>query len=120
MTRAAEISHRVVQRLPGMNTEEDALLMLTDIEKDFEEVSALKQALHFGHQSADIKVYEAEIREYASKVFEKDINASSAFLQDAASQGVTIQQLCLKYPDFCDYLFACSDKAPALAGIQRH
>jgi hypothetical protein len=120
LSRAAEISHRVVERLPKMNSEDQALLMLTDIEKDFEEVSALKQALHFGYQTSDVKVYEIEIKNYASKIFEEDINASNAFLQDAARQGMTIQQLCLKYPAFCDYLFACSDKASALAEIRRN
>ena len=117
LPRAAEISHRVVQRLPKMNNENDALLMLTDIEKDFEEVTALKQAMRFGYQPSEIKVYESEIKEYASKVFEKDIQASTAFLQDAAEPGMTIQQLCLKYPQFCNFLYSKPDKARALAGI---
>ena len=48
LARAAEISHRVLNLLPRMNTESKILSLLTEVEKDFEEVSALKQALHFG------------------------------------------------------------------------
>lgn len=118
LPRAAEISHRVVQRLPKMNTENDALLMLTEIEKDFEEVTALKQALRFGYEASEIKVYENEIKEYASKVFEKDIQSSTAFLQDAAEPGMNIQQLCLKYPQFCNYLYSQPDKVGALANLR--
>jgi hypothetical protein len=118
LARAAEISRRVVSRLPQTTTEGQALAMLTEIEKDFQEVSSLKQALHFGHETSDIKTYEEEIRAYASRVFERDINSSNAFLQDAALPGVSIQQLCLKYPDFCDYLFSSSDKARNLTDLK--
>ena len=104
LTRAAEISQRVVSRLPFLRSESGALAMLTDIEKDFEEISVLKKALHFGYEASDIKVYEKEIKDYASEIFVRDIPASSQFLQDASDKQMTIQQLCLKYPGFCDYL----------------
>lgn len=116
--RAAEISQRVVSRLPSLQSEEGALSMLTEIEKDFEEVSVLKQALHFGYQISDIKVYEAEIKDYASKILAKDINSSNTFLQDAARPGMSIQQLCLKYPEFCDYLQANPETAKILADLR--
>jgi len=118
LRRAAEISHLVVSRLPQINSEDQMLLMLTDIEKEFEEVSALKQVLHFGYGPSDIKVYEREIKEYASKIFIKDIHTSNTFLQDAAQPGMNIQQLCLKYPDFCQYLLSFPEKAQALAELQ--
>lgn len=117
LSRAAEISQRVVTRLPFLHSESGALLMLTDIEKDFQEVGVLKQALHFGYGASDIKVYESEIKDYASKIFVKDIPASNQFLQDAAGKQMTIQQLCLKYPDFCDYLQHYTDKAQILAEL---
>ena len=114
LSRAAEISQRVVSRLPFLRSETGALSMLTEIEQDFREVSVLKQALHFGYQSSDIKVYETEIKDYASKIFSQDIQASNEFLQDAARVGTNIQQLCLKYPDFCSFLQGHADKAPML------
>src|SRR6266404_5309817 len=114
LTRAAEISHRVIAMLPSISGETQALSMLTEIEKDFQEVSVLKQALHFGYQSSDVKVYETEIKDYASKIFSKDLNLSNAFLQDAARPGATIQQLCLKYPEFCQFLMSCSERGNLL------
>lgn len=92
-------------------------MMLTEIEKDFQEVSVLKQALHFGYGASDIKVYEREIKDYAGKLFIRDIPSSNQFLQDAALPQMTIQQLCLKYPDFCIYLQHNSDKAQMLAQL---
>jgi hypothetical protein len=118
LPRAAEISHRVVSSMGKLNSEGQALELLTDIEKDFEEVASLKQALHFGYHSSDVKVYETEIRDYASKIFSRDINLSNAFLQDAASPGATIQQLCLKYPNFCEYLSSFPDKAGLLSEMR--
>ncbi len=118
LPRAAEISQRVISRLGELNSESRALALLTEIEKDFEEVSALKQALHFGHEVSDIKVYEAEIKEYAAKIFAQDMAASNAFLQDAARPGATIQELCIKYPRFCQFLLATSEKASLLPSLQ--
>jgi hypothetical protein len=118
LSRAAEISSQVVSRLPSISSEDQALAMLTEIEKDFEEVTDLKQALHFGYEPSEMKVYEGEIKNYASKIFEHDIQASNAFLQDAALPGMTIQQLCLKYPDFCRFLLSSPDKAKNLQDLQ--
>ncbi len=120
LARAAEISKRVVARLPGLESEDEALLMLTQIEKDFEEVTVLKQALHFGYQASSIKVYESEIKDYVSKILARDINSSTAFLQDAASPGLTIQQLCLKYPEFCRYLMNSPEKGRVFAGLSQN
>lgn len=74
--------------------------------------------MHFGTYTSDIKIFEQEIKEYASRIFQKDISQSSAFLQDAASQDSSIEKLCLKYPDFCQYLVDYSDKAELLAKKQ--
>ena len=118
LARAAEISHRVVSSLNKLNSENQALELLTNIEKDFEEVASLKQALHFGYKASDVKVYEAEIRDYASKIFAQDMGLSNTFLHDAARPGADILQLCLKYPDFCDYLSSCPDKAALLPQLR--
>lgn len=119
LPRAAEICHRVVTSLPSLNSESQVLSMLTEIEKDFEEISLLKQAMHFGRHLSDIKVYEDEIKDYVSQIFPKDIMASNAFLQDAATPGITIQELCLKYPEFVNYLSTSSEKADVLAQIRK-
>jgi hypothetical protein len=118
LARAAEISHRVVSRINMLNSEGQALELLTTIEREFEEVTSLKQALHFGYHPSDVKIYETEIRDYASKIFTRDINLSNAFLQDAAKTGASIQQLCLKYPEFCQYLCSFPDKAELLPQLR--
>jgi len=108
LARAAEISSHALFKLRNLNSEEKALRALTELEKDFEEVAVIKQALHFGNNASDIKVYEAEIKDYASKMIAKDLDGSNAFLQDAAGRGMTIQKLCIKYPAFCDFLISSS------------
>ncbi len=118
LRRAAEISNWVIRNLPKMTSETAILGLLTDIERDFEEVAALKQALHFGYKELDIKVFEHEIRQYASDIFAKDMVLSAAFLQDASKSDMDIQRLCLKYPDFCNYLINSTEKAQLLSGIQ--
>ncbi len=118
LARAAEISKRVISFLPKLKTENETLAALTEIEKDFEEITALKQALHFGYNPSDTKIFEAEIKEYASKFFLQDLTLSSDFLEDASKPGMTIQRLCLKYPDFCNYLLANSEKAKAVPGLK--
>ena len=117
ISRAAEISQRVVFNLSNLKTESSALAVLTGIEKDFREVTSLRQALHFGYHPSDVKVYETEIKEYASKLFSKDMKASAEFLQQAARPGAKIQELCIKYPEFCSYIFSCSEKAVMIPGI---
>ena len=104
LSRAAEISDRVIQLLPQMKTESQALSLLTDVEKDFEEMVVLKQALHFGYRDTDIQVYEQDIKEYAARIFTQDMALSVAFLQEASKPDMDIQKLCFKYPDFCQYL----------------
>lgn len=118
LARAAEISQRVVRMLPAVRSESQTLSMLTDIEKEFEEIAALKQALHFGYSASDVKVYEKEIKEFASDVFLKDMAFSVSFLKDAAKTGISIQQLCLKYPQFCNFLFDNSDKSSLLTELK--
>jgi hypothetical protein len=114
LARAAEISGRVIANLPLIKSESQALNMVTEIEKDFQEVSALKHALHFGYKPTDVKVYEEEIKAYASKILVQDMNVSNNFLQDAAQTDMTIQKLCLKHPDFCEYLSKFSTLAQNL------
>ena len=116
--RAAEISRRVLHLLPKMHSEGEVLSALTEIEKEFDEVSTLKQALNFGYNASDIKVYEKEIKEYASKTLAHDMQLSSTFLAEAAAPNMTIQELCIKYPDFCRYLFTTSEKAQLLPELK--
>ncbi len=118
LPRAAEISQRVISKIKNCRDENQTLSMLTDIEKDFEEISTLKQALHFGYEANDLKVFEKEIKEYASKIISEDLKASADFLEEAALPGMTIQQLCIKYPKFCDYLLSNSEKAKLLPELR--
>jgi hypothetical protein len=111
LRRAAEISHQVVIILPKISSEKDALALLTEVEKDFEEITVFKQALHFGYSDTDIRVYEREIKEYAAKIFTQDMPFSASFLQDASKQEMDIVKLCLKYPNFCEYLLKGPNKA---------
>jgi hypothetical protein len=119
--RAAEISSWVVENLNQMTTEVTTLALLTEIEKEFEEVSTLKQALHFGYKESDIKIYEHEIKFYASEIFMKDMVLSATFLHDASKPDMTIQELCLKYPDFCKFIISSTnpEKAQLLSGLQQ-
>lgn len=112
LSRVAEISDRVIQLLPQMKTETETLSLLTDVEKEFEEMVVLKQALHFGYQETAIQVYEHDIKEYAARIFTQDMALSVAFLQDASRPGMDIQRLCLKYPDFCQYLVDDPNNSP--------
>jgi len=118
LKRAAEISHRVLNFLPHMKNESEALSLLSEIEKDFEEVTVLKKALHFGYKNVDTKVFENEIKDFAAKIFVKDIGISASFLQDAARPDMDIQKLCLKYPEFCDYLLSDPQKQELLQGFK--
>ena len=118
LRRAAEISHRVITTISSASDEAETLSKLVELEKDFEEVTALKQALHFGHKESDTKVYEKEIKEYASKTFSRDMVLSSIFLQEAAKSDMTIQKLCVKYPDFCNFMLSFTDKAPIIKDLQ--
>jgi len=111
LRRAAEISRFVVQRIHSIHSEPEALNMLTSIEKDFEEVVTLKQVLHFGYKKSNIKIYEQEIKEYAAEILVKNMVESSAFLQDASRKDITIQELCLKHPEFCEFFYRHSNKA---------
>ena len=117
LARAAEISKRVVSKLASITNENQALSMLTDVEKDFEEVATLKQAIHFGYEATSLKVFEKEIKEYASKILTQNLNLSNAFLQDAALPNMTIEQLCIKYPDFCSYVYSVTEKSKLLPGL---
>ncbi len=109
--RAAEISSRLTEGLLKVQTEPEVLGLLTAMEKDFEELSTLKEALHFGIKESDLRIYEHEIKEYAAELSKADLVRSAKFLQDAARKNNTIQQLCLQYPDFCRLLMS-SDKRP--------
>ena len=118
ITRAAEISSLVLNKMDEIQSEKELLVLLNNLEKEFEEVLALKEALHFGHSSSDVKIYDKEIRQYAADHFIHDAAGSAAFLQVAGSPGLSIQELCLKYPEFCHYLLYNSDKSNMLNKLQ--
>lgn len=118
LSRAAEVAYGVIEKLSEITNESEALSFLGSLEKDYEEVLALKQALHFGYKEEDVHVYEKEIREYAASLFDSNMVVSSSFLHDAADPRATIQTLCLKYPDFCTYLIASSDKGDVFKKYQ--
>jgi hypothetical protein len=110
LRRGAEIAQSVVDRLSFIHSEEEALMMITDIEKEFEEVVILKQALQFGFEKNDTKVFENEIKDFASKIFLSDMAESAEFLHYASKEKITIQELCLRYPAFCVFLNSCANK----------
>lgn len=111
LRRAAEIAQLVLRKPPQARDEKEALSIISDIEKDFSEFVVLKQALHFGYLRSDAKTYEQEIKEFASQIFVRNMVHSATFLQDAARPGMSIQELCLRYPEFCNFLFSHSEKA---------
>lgn len=119
LPRAAEISRRVVSQIEGLSSEPEVLSLVTELEREFGEVLVLKQALHFGYQDSDVKVYEREIKEYAAELFKRDAVTSSLFLELAAGHGTTIQELCVKYPDFCQYLLNVPEKGELVLSLQR-
>lgn len=119
LKRVAEISQLVVENLPKLTSEALALSWLSGLEKDFEEVASLKQVLHFNYHASEINVYEKEIKDFASLLFENDMTRSVDFLKDAAETKATIQMMCIKYPDFCDYLFKKTDKGQLLPEFQK-
>ena len=108
----------VLQNMGKIQTEEQLLQLLNQLEHDFEEVTALKDVLHFGHDNGEIKIYDHEIREFAANNFPHDAVSAAAFLQEAAQSGMVIQTLCLKYPDFCHFLIYNSDKSEAVNNLQ--
>ncbi len=117
VTRAAEISRRVVAELEGLQGEPAALAFVSELERQFEEVTSLKQALHFGYGPADVRVYERELKDFAADLASRDPAGAARFLEDAASRGATVQDICLRYPDFCTFLLTSSDKADVLARL---
>lgn len=118
LRRAAEISGEVIALLPQVHTEKDVLGLLTEVEKDFEEIVVLKQALHFGYNETDIKIYEHDIKEFAAEIFTKDMPLSVGFLQDASRPSMDIVKLCLKYPDFCQFLLKDPKKIELAGKLQ--
>jgi len=118
LRRAAEIAQLVVRKLPPAQDEKEALSIISDIEKDFSEIVVLKQALHFGYMRSDVKTYEQEIKEFASQIFVRNMVHSATFLQDAARPDMSIQELCLRYPEFCNFLFSHSEKAGLVPELQ--
>jgi len=113
--RAAEISSQVLRVMHKVKNETELLNMLGNLETEFEEVGTLKQALHFGVSYSELKLFEPFVRQYAAELFKKDMEASTAFLKDAAAKDASIQQLCIKYPAFCQFLTS----NPEVAAITR-
>jgi len=118
LRRAAEIAQLVARKLREKNNEKEVLSIISEIEKDFSEITVLKQALHFGYTKSDIKIYEQEIKEFASQIFARNMVHSATFLQDAAAANMSIQELCLKYPEFCNFLYSHPEKAGLLHELQ--
>ncbi len=111
VTRAAEISSQVMRAMEKLRDDEVAMLnLLGQLERDFQEVIALKQTLHFGHEDNQIQAFDKEIREYASELFKVSMVISAGFLRDAA-ESPSIEHLCKHHPDFTDFLLTKTDKA---------
>jgi hypothetical protein len=109
--RAAEISSQVLKAMEQLRDDETEMLRLLDqLEKDFQEVAALKQTLRVGKGDLDVRVYDEEIREYSAELFKTNMVASAAFLRDAARSD-SIDKVCAVYPDFCNFLIEKTDKA---------
>ncbi len=115
--RAAEISRQVLRAVSGIHSEEQVLSMLSNTERDFEEILILKQALHFGNRVSSVDYYETEIKQYAAALFEQDMTESAAFLQDAAQDTASVQELCIKYPGFCQFLLSTSKQKESVGAL---
>lgn len=104
LKRAAEIADRVVSNINLVDTEADFLRLVKTISSDFEEVARLEERIYMSIHVNKRKELETRVREFVVVIMLQDMKLALDVLQEAIRDEVSVDDLCLKFPQFKQFI----------------
>lgn len=104
LKRAADIGQKVIDHLNLVDSEQDFLRLVKDLESDFEELISLEKIVLLNSQKSDREKMEALVREYVIAEMAADPKLSLSLLTAATNDQATLTDLKNKFPQFAGYL----------------
>ena len=100
LRRAAEIAQRVVQNINLIDSEEDFLKLIIQMEHDFEELADLEQRVHLGIHFNQRREIEYQVRTFVSEILPSNSEEALQILLEAIKDNINLVDLENKFPDF--------------------
>lgn len=104
LPRAAEIAQKVVENINLIDTEQDFLLLIKDMTRDFEELFRLEERIQMHVHISARKDLEAKVLEFVENILPQDTNIALQILQEAIKVEINIDDLRKKFPQFSQFL----------------
>jgi len=104
LNRAAEIAQKVTENINLIDSEERFLSFIKEISSDFEELFQLQERISFTIKYDARRDFEQKVREFAISTLATDATLACQVLQEAVNENCEINQLCVKFPQFSEFI----------------
>lgn len=104
LRRAAEIAQKVLNNMNLIDSEQDLLVFIRDLSKDFEELIKLEDRVFFWKQANERKDLESSVRAYVIETIYKDPDLALKILNEAIKDEAKLEDLKQKFPSFAEFL----------------
>ncbi len=104
LPRAAEIAQKVTENIRLIETEQDFSRFIKELSGDFEELYMLGDRIEMHIHVSVRKDLEEKVREFVVNILPQDTNLALQILNEAIKDDITVQDLCLKFPQFNHFI----------------
>ena len=104
LARAAEIAQKVMDNLNLIDTEQDFLRFIKALSQDFEELNQLQDRVFMSIHISARRDLETKVREFVVNILPQDTSLVLQILGEAIKDDVKVEDLCLKFPQFKQFL----------------
>ncbi|OGE79758.1 MAG: hypothetical protein A2660_02080 [Candidatus Doudnabacteria bacterium RIFCSPHIGHO2_01_FULL_45_18] len=104
LRRAADIAEQVINNINLIEGEADFLRLIKDLSRDFEELHQLSGRIQMNGRSRQRQDLEQQVREFVITTMSADLKLASDVLQAAVGQDLVLDNLCLQFPQFKQFV----------------
>lgn len=104
LNRAAEIAQKVVENINLINNEKDFLGLISELNKDFEELFRLEDRVFFHIAVDERKQMESQVRSFVIQIISDDPKMALDIMMEAIKEESKLETLSVKFPKFNDFL----------------
>jgi hypothetical protein len=104
LRRAAEVAQKVVDNINLLDTEADFLRFIKDLSSDFQELAVLEERIFMGMHFNQRKDLEMKVRDFVAHILPQNSNLALQVLQESVKDGVQIENLSQKFPEFRQFI----------------
>ncbi len=104
LSRAAEISKKVLQHINLLDQESDFLKLIQELAKDFEELHKLEKRVFFYMEEDQRKTMESHVKDFVIHILTQDMQLALQIMERTIKEGSDLSSLTNQFPKFKEFM----------------